>query len=128
MHLISFALLLTLPMLGGLVAAQDPGADAAAVRRKALGEAGIGTPLTLYPVRVLGRPSSEVADALGLVLEHSGMAELQVAERAFDPAGADWDAVPALFAAHVRQEKAAPDAAPRHSLYAEYLGEPRRGP
>jgi hypothetical protein len=104
---------------------QEP--DPAAIRRKALHDAGIGSALTLLPVRVLGRPSAEVAEALGLVLEHYGMADLELGEPPFDAAAAEWDAVPKLLQRHVQQ--AAPSTAPpRRWLYAEYLGDRRSGP
>jgi hypothetical protein len=94
--------------------------------RQALAEAGVRAPLTLLPARVLGSPSANVAEVLGLVLERFGMADLQVAEAAFDAGDAAWDAVPALLAAHVRA--ASPTSGPRWWLYAEYLGDPRSGP
>ena len=108
-------------------ALQDPAA-ALTARRQALHDAGVAAPMTVHPVRVLGKPSTEVADALALVLEQRGMPDLEVAVAAFEPrAGSAWDDVPASFAAHVRQS-AKLEAAARHHLYAEFLGTPRTGP
>ncbi len=93
---------------------------------KALHEAGLTAPLTIYPVRVLGRANTDVADALGLVLEKSGMGELTVAPTAFEPeAKATWEEAANAFGAQVR---AAAAKAPRWSLYAEFLGDPKSGP
>lgn len=104
--------------------AQDP---AALARRDALHAAGVAAPVVLYPVRVLGRPSVQVADALGLVLETRGMAALEVAPAPFEPpADTKWEDVPALFTAHVG--KLGGDAAQKHHLYAEFLGTPKTGP
>lgn len=102
---------------------QDP---AMAARLAALHEAGVTAPLVLYPVRVLERPDARVADALGLVLEKQGMPVLAIASEPFArPAAAEWNAVPALFAAHV---KATPAAAGHYHVYAEITGTPRTGP
>jgi len=102
--------------------APEPGPAAAAFVA-----AGPGVPLTIHPVHVLGRPSAEVADVLGLVLEQHGFADLSVADRAFDSAGAAWAEVPARYAAFVRGARGAGGAA-RHALWAEFLGDPRSGP
>ena len=109
-----------------LVSAQE--VDPAAVeRREALHRGGVDTPLQLYPVRLLGRTDVAAAEALGLVLERQGMPDLALAEAPFDAGDADWAAIPARFAAHVRKA-AAPGAAPRAALYAEFLGDPKQGP
>src|SRR5262245_42588984 len=101
--------------------------DPTAARQKTLHAAGVAVPLTLYPVHVLGRPDANVADALGLVLERCGMSDLVVAQAAFDPGQAAWDAVPALLKAHV-QANAKDGAAVRCGLFAQFLGDPRTGP
>jgi hypothetical protein len=110
-------------------AAQDT-QPAAAARCRALKDAGLAAPLTLLPVRVLGRPDAHVADVLGLVLEQHGMRDLDVAAQAFRaPADATWQQLPELFAAHVRERAGVePAAAGRWHLYAEYLGDRRTGP
>ena len=108
------------------IVAQEPADAATHARRSALHTAGITAALTLLPVRVLGRPDQNVAEALGLLLEHQGMPDLEIAEPAFDAADAAWDAVPALLRAHVRGTT--PTPMPRHRLYAEFLGDPRTGP
>lgn len=127
---IPFFVSLLLPsLLCAVVApAQDaPEAVALAARRQALHEAGGKAPLTLHPVRLLGQPSARVAEVLALVLESLGMSDLEVAGAPFDvPKDTAWDAVPALFAAHVG--KAPPATPPRHHLYAEFLGTPKAGP
>lgn len=121
---------LALTFLGAAACgAQDPPAapavDPNPALRRALQQAGPQVALTIYPVRVLGRASADVADALGLVLERLGMPALEVAERAFAAGDAPWAAIPDAFATHV---KTAPAPPPGYSLYAEYLGDPRRGP
>lgn len=108
------------------VGAQDPAAGPSQ-RLQVLREAGVSAPLTLYPVQVLGRHDTNVAEVLGLTLERLGMSDLQIAPKAFDPGQAAWDAVPALFQAHARQA-AAPGVPARYSLYAQFLGDPRQGP
>lgn len=105
-------------------AAQDPELQA---RQEVLHAAGVKAPLTLHPVRVLGRPSAQVAEALGLVLEAQGMPDLDVAAAAFEaPKDTKWEDVPARFGAHVGALGGA--AAKRHHLYAEFLGTPTTGP
>jgi hypothetical protein len=101
--------------------------EALTARRQALHEAGRGAPLTLHPVRLLGQPSPRVAEALALVLENHGMSDLEFAAAPFEVAkDTAWDAVPALFSAHVGKS---PVPAPaRHHLYAEFLGAPKSGP
>ncbi|MFY9344975.1 MAG: hypothetical protein WAT39_20955 [Planctomycetota bacterium] len=108
------------------VTAQEPGDAGRDARVERLRAAGVAAPLTLFPIRVLGKTNANVAEALGLVLERHGMPDLQVADQPFDPATAEWAAVPAAFGAHVRGLAAA--TPPRHSLYAEFLGDPKQGP
>lgn len=108
--------------------AQEPPADPArSARLKTLHDAGVTAPIALYPIRVLGRPSTNVADALGLALERMGMAAVEPAGAAFDAGDAAWDAVPTRFGASVRAARR-DGAAPRHALYAEFLGDPQQGP
>ncbi|MCA8952391.1 MAG: hypothetical protein KDE27_22970 [Planctomycetes bacterium] len=104
---------------------QAPVDPATAARQQALQTAGVAAPLTILPVRVLGRGDTNVAAAVGLVLEQHGMSDLEVAETAFDPRDLAWADVPAAFGKHVAD--AAPPS-PRHRLYAEFLGTPRTGP
>lgn len=123
-HPVPAILILTTCLCG--LPAQDPAA-AAAQRLQSLREAGVAAPFTLYPVQLLGRHDATVAEVLGLTLERSGMPDLRIAPKAFDPGQADWDRVPALFQAHVRQA-AAPGTPARYALYAQFLGDPRQGP
>lgn len=131
MQTLAFALLpvTLLALASGCAPAQEatPTDAPTQARRDGLRAAGIAAPLTLLPVRVLGRPDQNVAEALGLVLEQHGMPDLEIGPQAFEPADAAWDAVPALLRTHVRGTTA-PGAAPRHHLYAEFLGNPRTGP
>lgn len=118
-------------LLGAAGCAQVPPTDPALqLRREQLRGAGVKAPLTLFPVRLLGRADADVAEVLGLVLERRGMAELDTAGAAFDAGELAWDKVPDAFGKHVRERAAAAPAgtAPRHALYAEFLGDPRRGP
>lgn len=100
-------------------------ANDAQQRLQALEAGGTATPLTLYPVRVLGRPDRNVADALGLLLEKRGMQNLEAVDAAFTPTdGQTWDEVARHFSEFVRQNP----PATTYALYAEYLGEPKGGP
>lgn len=97
-----------------------------AARLAALHDAGVGAPMTLHPVQVLGRPDTRVAQAVGLVLEKHGMPDLAVADAAFAvPADLPWSDVPAAFGAHVREHAA---HSGRWHLYGQFLGTPRTGP
>ena len=117
-------------LLAACVGAQDPAVEPAqAARRTSLHAAGVKAPLLLMPVRLLGRTDPNVTEVLGLLLEQRGMHDLQVASTAFDAKDTAWDAVPAALAAHLRTRGgAAEPAAARHALYAEFLGDPKRGP
>lgn len=107
--------------------AQEPPVDAGRTARlQALHEAGVAAPIDLYPIRVLGRPSTNVADALGLALERMGLSDLQPAGATFDVADAAWDDLPTRFGAHVRAARK--DGPQRLALYAEFLGDPQQGP
>ena len=111
-------------------AAQDPApgsGQAPTPSLQALQQGGLRTPLTLWPVRVLGRADSQVADVLGLVLEQQGLADLDATAGSFDAADTPWEQVPGRFAAHV-QASARPGLAKRYALYAEFLGDPKKGP
>lgn len=107
------------------LSAQEP-ADGKALQH-ALHVGGVKTPLVLHPIRLLGRPSAQVDEALGLVLETQGMSDLEIAAAAFEsPKDTKWEDVPLLFGAHVA--KLGGDAAKRHHVYAEFLGTPKTGP
>ena len=110
-------------------AAQDPAPTLEQSRRAELQRAGVGAQLTLWPVRLLGRADANVADALGLVLEKSGMPSLEAAGSTFDAKDLAWDAIPAAFGAHVKAN-AGKGGVPSGgwSLYAELLGDPKSGP
>lgn len=123
--------LLLVPLLLAAVACtpppevpQDP---ATQPQRDALHRAGVTTALVLHPVRVLGRGDENVAAALGLVLERSGMSQLALADQPFDAAQLPWEQVPPAFGEVVRKATAAGKAGAHH-LYAEFLGDPRSGP
>ena len=110
-------------------AAPAPAQDAAQTARcERLQRAGVGATLTLFPVRLLGRPSGNVADALGLVLERQGMASIASASATFDAKDLAWEAVPAAFGALVKANAGSAGAAEGWSLYAEFLGDPQKGP
>ena len=121
----SFLSVLLLAACAPPAPSQEKPTDRAAARQQALRNTGVAAPLSLYPIRVLGRADANVADALGLVLERAGASDLAVAAPPFDPGQADWDAVPALLKAHVAAQAG---AAPRWALYAQFLGDPRTGP
>lgn len=111
-------------------AAQDPAPGSGQAPNpllQAFQQGGLRTPLTLWPVRVLGRADAQVADVLGLVLEQQGLADLDATAGSFDAADTPWEQVPARFAAHV-QSSARPGMAKRYALYAEFLGDPKKGP
>lgn len=112
-----------LPACAVAAPAQDPERSAC---QTALHDAGVKAPLTLYPVLLLGQPNAQIAEALGLVLERYGMPDLEIAEPFAVPADSTWDAVPALFAAHV--QKTAAGQPPRWHVYAQFLGTPKTGP
>ncbi len=104
-----------------------PQEDPVRARLHRLQSAGCAAPLSIYPVRVLERADARVAEALGLVLESQGMADLELAADAFAPArDTAWADLPAAFAAHRRQAAAAEPR--RYALYAEFLGTPKTGP
>lgn len=119
-----FLFLPSLVLACGAAPKQDPAPDS---RLVAVQRAGLAAPLTLFPVRVLGRPDTNVAEALGLVLERQGMSDLQLASAPFVAEDADWATLPTRFAAHV-QAQAKVEGAPRASLYAEFLGDQKQGP
>lgn len=96
-------------------------------RRDALHRAGVSSPFVLLPVRVLGRADANIADVLGLTLERQGMSELEVAAKPFEPGEAPWEQVPAKLAAHVKAAAVA-GGGKRYALYAEFLGDPQKGP
>lgn len=101
-------------------------ADAAQAKRlEALKAAGREASVAIYPVVVLGKPDRNVADALGLVLEKSGMTNLDGQDAAFaPPADAAWDKMPVLFAEFLRQNPPKSD----YALFAQFLGQRQSGP
>ncbi len=109
----------------GVAQSQSTDDPAQAKRLETLKAAGRKASLTIYAVRVIGKPDRNVADALGLVLEHSGMENLESAPLEFaPPADATWDRIPALFGDFLKKNAPTTD----YALYAEYLGEPKTGP
>ena len=131
MYSIASCLAVSFLVLAGRLSAQREVpvvAEALAARRAALHDAGLSAPLQLHPVRLLGRGSAQVAEALGLVLEQRGMPGLALAEGGFTAAeGATWEAIPVQFGAHVKKVVGESKVAGWH-LYAEFLGTPRTGP
>ncbi|MBX3395219.1 MAG: hypothetical protein KF841_07605 [Phycisphaerae bacterium] len=108
----------------GCVAPQSasPGADEG--NSSEFIEAGLGVPMSIYPVRLLDRPNRDVGDALGLILENHGMTGLQPVRDAFEPDNeSKWEDVPGQFAAFLKIH--AP--ATKYALYAEILGSPKDG-
>ena len=104
---------------------QNPADAAVATRMQTLKTGGPKASVTILPVRVLGRTSRNVADALGLVLERSGMDNLQAVDQAFDlPAGTPWDQAPARLGGFLKTSPPGTD----YVLYAEFLGDPKTGP
>lgn len=112
--------------------APAPARPAASTTPAGQATTGPGTRLGLLPVVLVGRPSEEVAAALGLVLERRGMDHLELGSEPFvAPAGADWSATATAFAQWVARPDPAGGAGasrPEAFLYAEVLGDPRRGP
>ncbi|MBI1849146.1 MAG: hypothetical protein HYR85_02260 [Planctomycetes bacterium] len=100
--------------------------DAAQAQRvEKLRAAGTKASLALYPVQVVGQPNTMVAEVLGLVLEGSGMNNLDAVDVAFvPPADVTWDRLPASFGEFLRKSPPKSD----YALYAQYLGDPRTGP
>ncbi len=96
---------------------QDPAA-------KAFLDAGPKVPMTVLPVRLLGRAQRNVGDALGLVLEKSGMTSLDPSPTTFDPAAdAAWSDVRVGLAEFLRTNPIRTG----YALYAEILGTPQEG-
>ncbi len=129
MHVLRLPVLLLTTCVAVTAAAQDPIATQQEARRAELQRTGVAAPLTLWPVRLLGRADANVADALGLVLEKSGMPSLETAGATVDAKDLAWEAIPAAFGAHVK-ENAGKGGVPAAtwSLYAELLGTPKSGP
>jgi hypothetical protein len=119
---LGLALALTLAAAG---CAQTPTDPAQAARLQSLRTSGRKAALTLYPIQVRGKPSREVADVLGLLLEKYGMEQLEAVDTPFSPpADTPWEQMPARFGEFLAQQPPASD----YVLYAEYLGEPKTGP
>lgn len=112
-----------------LVAATVAGAQSTSPQnqdaaRKAFVEAGPKTPMAVFPVRLAGKPARNVGDALGLVLEKSGMTSVEPSQESFDPpADTAWEDVPARLREHVAQNP----IRTRYALYAEFVGTPQNG-
>lgn len=106
--------------------AQDKPGDAAQTQRlEKLRAAGVKAPLTLLPVIVTERPSREVAEVLGLVLEKAGMEELAVSGAVVTlPEGTTWEQWPAVVGEVVRKDPPASG----YVLLAEFVGTPQTGP
>ena len=80
--------------------------------------------LTLFPVVLAGHPSTDAADALGLLLEKAGMQQLETTEVAFTPAAdAGFDQLPASFGEFVRGQDLATD----YALCMQVTGSPETG-
>lgn len=135
MHLIRPAPLCAIPFLLSCLcgctphrATTTPDSPADAEQRRrcdTLRARGPTASMTILPVRLLGRPDANVADALGLVLEKAGMSNLEPAESAFVSSDeANWAEAPARLSEFVQ----AHPVRTAYVLYAEFLGDPASGP
>lgn len=102
--------------------------DAQAGRQEtpAPGKTGLGphTPLTVVPVVVAGKPSKDIADVLGLMLEREGMDHIASSAAAFEPpADATLEQQAAAFGEFIRKNPVGTD----HALFAEFKGTPGVG-
>src|SRR5688572_25770470 len=80
--------------------------------------------LTIYPVGLAGKPSSQVGEVVGMLLERGGMENLELTVRAFrPPVEATFDAAADAFAAFVKAEPPSTE----YALYSEFRGTPQRG-
>ncbi len=112
--------------------AADPGKDAPVAqqnRLKAMRADGAGASLTIFPVVLCGpnRPKevgamgTDVGNVVGLMLEESGMRNLEATDKAFVlPADADFDGAAGPFGEFVRGNP----IETRYALYAEFVGRP----
>jgi hypothetical protein len=79
-------------------------------------------PLVVHQVLLAGQPSPEASDALGVLLERAGAADVDVADTAFLPdRHTEPTAQAAAFGAFAKQ------GGPGHALFADLLGTPGRG-
>jgi hypothetical protein len=93
-------------------------------RLDALREKGVDCSLTIYPVNLVGEPSKEVADVVGMFLEKGGMEHLETTEVAFlPPADADFARTCKLFGKFVAEK----DVSTEYCLYAQILGSHKEG-
>ncbi|MBL9150335.1 MAG: hypothetical protein JNM94_16730 [Phycisphaerae bacterium] len=80
--------------------------------------------MTVYPTFLVGKPSTQVGEVVGMMLERGGMTHLTVAADPYvPPTGADWPATSADFAAFVKTHPIATD----YALFTEFRGTPKSG-
>jgi hypothetical protein len=80
--------------------------------------------MTVFPTFLVGKPSTQVGEVVGMMLERGGMTHLTVAADPYvPPAGADWPATSADFAAFVKAHPIATD----YALFTEFVGTPKTG-
>ncbi len=85
---------------------------------------GAAASLTVFPIVLAGQPMKDVADALGLLLEKSGMSNLTTTDAVFQlPKDVEFDEAPVLFGQFVRENPVETE----YALYAEYIGAPKTG-
>lgn len=86
--------------------------------------AGKNTSMTILPVWLAGNASAQVAEVLGMLLERSGMSELEVGAAEFHPSD---QADPAQTAAALAEFVRAHPPTTDFVLYAEFRGTPGQG-
>ncbi len=86
--------------------------------------AGKNASMTILPVGLVGNASAQVAEALGMLLERSGMTNLELSEVEFRPPD---QADPAQTAASLAEFVRAHPPTTDFVMYAEFLGTPGQG-
>jgi hypothetical protein len=106
--------------LGG----EDPQQSTQQERFAALKSQGVAASLTIAPVVLAGRPMGKVGEVVGIMLEQSGMTNLEVSTAAYTPpSGADLAGVAQGFGQFIGQNPVETD----YVLWGEYLGSPQSG-
>jgi hypothetical protein len=92
---------------------------------KAVASLNAATPLTIYPVIMMGGPRKDVADVIGLMMERQGMTKHVTTDTKFDPESAESiDALAKQFDAFLNEN--APETT--YALCVEFVGSPGTGP
>jgi len=93
-------------------------------RRSATPALGPESSVTVVPVVLVGSPSKDVADVVGLMLEKEGMPNIWTVDTRFTPpADQPLDEVATAFAQFVQKSPPQTD----YALFAEFLGTPQTG-